>query len=500
MIPVGVKRNNKTGKLYQAKGIWIATALGGPLATGYLMWYNFKQLDESEKATNSIIISLGVTFLITALLFVLPESIVDKIPSYLFTSAYLGVAIPLVNQQQGEALKRHLKNNGEFESNWKAAGVGILAALYFIIVFILYAIPVLDFFETTSLNVAPVKQENWFSIDWFYPSKLKSFDWANPLWFYAILAIPFLFILRWLITNQFNQKLPVALTKKDLKSDPITYLRFIPPFFFIISLLLIITSLARPQTTNEQVEQWSEGIDIVLNIDISESMQIMDFLPNRLEAAKEVAHDFVSGRFQDRIGLVIFSGDALPSCPLTTDYGLLYELIDDIDFDKIESRGTAIGNAITSGINFLRESESESKVMILMSDGDNTAGNVDPITAANLANAYNIKMYVIAIGREGKVPFGTDFFGRPRLVENTFDESTLREIAKIGNGNFYRVSDKEALVQVFDEIDQLEKAEIKETRYKDTNDFYYVYLKWATVFLLLWLLTKSTFVTNVLTD
>ncbi len=340
---------------------------------------------------------------------------------------------------------------------------------------------------------------SWFSPEWFSLVKLQSFDWGNPIWFYALPIIPIVFILSWLI-NRYSQKLPVALTKKDLKSDPITYLRFIPPIFFILSLGLIIVSLARPQTTNEQTEQWSEGIDIVLNIDISESMQIEDFKPNRLEAAKEVARNFVAGRFQDRIGLVIFSGDALPSCPLTTDYGLLYELIDEINFDKIENRGTAIGNAIASGINFLRESVSESKVMILLSDGDNTAGNVDPITAANLATAYNIKMYVIAIGREGKVPFGTDFFGRPRMVENTFDETTLKEIAKIGNGEFYRVSDKEALIQVFNEIDLLEKVEIKETRYKDTTDFYYVYLKWATVFLLLWLATKSTFLTNVLTD
>lgn len=344
------------------------------------------------------------------------------------------------------------------------------------------------------------KSANWFSFEWFLPERLQSFEWEQPIWFYALAIIPFLFLLRWLISNQFRQKLPIALTKKDLKSDPITYLRFIPPIFFILSIVLIITSLARPQTTNEQVEQWSEGIDIVINIDISESMRIEDFRPNRLEAAKEVARNFVGGRFQDRIGLVIFSGDALPSCPLTTDYGLLYEMIEDIDFDKIESRGTAIGNAITSGINFLRESVSESKVMILLSDGDNTAGNVDPITAANLANAYNIKMYVIAVGRDGKVPFGTDFFGRPRMVENQFDETTLREIAKIGKGKFYRVSNKDALIGVFDEIDQLEKAEIKETRYKDTTDFYYIYLKWATVFLLLWLVTKSTFVTNVLTD
>ena len=109
-------------------------------------------------------------------------------------------------------------------------------------------------------------------------------------------------------------------------------------------------------------------------------------------------------------------------------------------------------------------------------------------------------MYVIAIGKEGKVPFGTDFLGRPRMVENQFDETTLREIAKIGNGNFYRVSDKDALAAVFNEIDQLEKAEVKETRYKETTDFYYIYLKWAATLLLMWLMTKSTFLTNVLTD
>lgn len=344
------------------------------------------------------------------------------------------------------------------------------------------------------------KSASWSSLEWFSPQKLQSFEWQQPEWFYALATIPLFFFLKWIISTQLKQKLPIALTKADLRSSPVTYLRFVPPVFFILSLALIIVSLARPQTTNEQVEQWSEGIDIVLNIDISESMRIEDFRPNRLEAAKDVANNFVSGRFQDRIGLVIFSGDALPSCPLTTDYGLLHEMIDDVNFEKIESRGTAIGNAITSGINFLREAISDSKVMILLSDGDNTAGNVDPITAANLANAYNIKMYVIAIGRDGKVPFGTDFFGRPRMVENQFDETTLREIAKIGNGKFYRVSDKDALIGVFNEIDQLEKAEVKETRYKDTTDFYYVYLKWAAIFLLIWLMTKSTFLTSILTD
>lgn len=341
---------------------------------------------------------------------------------------------------------------------------------------------------------------DWLSITWFYWSTLKSFDWEYPIWFLSLFLIPVLFFIRWLIAMGLKQKLPIALTKANLKSDPISYLRFIPAIFFVLSLILVVFSLARPQTTNEQVERWSEGIDIMLTIDISQSMQIEDFRPNRLEAAKEVARDFVGGRFQDRIGLVVFSGDAYSRSPLTTDYELLYTYIDDISFDLIESRGTAIGSALAVSTNRLRESESKSKVMILLSDGDNTAGNIDPITAAKLASAYNITIYVIAIGKEGRVPYGTDFFGRTRYVENTFDETTLREIAKIGEGNYYRVSDKQALIQVFEEIDQLEKAEIKETRYKDTNDYYTVYLRWAIIFLLLWLATKSTFITNVLTD
>ncbi|MEQ8473204.1 MAG: VWA domain-containing protein [Marinoscillum sp.] len=342
--------------------------------------------------------------------------------------------------------------------------------------------------------------DNWFSLSWFTWSKLQSFDWEQPLWFFALGGILLVFLLRWLILSRVRQRLPIALTKKDIKSDPISLVRFIPPVLFFIVLALIITALARPQSTNEQVEQWSEGIDIMLTIDISESMQIEDFKPNRLEAAKDVARNFVAGRFQDRIGLVVFSGDAFSRSPLTTDYELLNSYIDEISFDLIENRGTAIGSSLAVSTNRLRESDSKSKVMILLSDGDNTAGNIDPITAAKLAQAYDIKIYTIAIGKEGKVPFGTDFFGRPRYVENTLDETNLREIAQIGNGKFYRVSDKEALEQVFNEIDRLEKAEIKETRYKDTTDYYAVYLRWALLFLTLWLLTKSTFITNALTD
>jgi len=238
----------------------------------------------------------------------------------------------------------------------------------------------------------------------------------------------------------------------------------------------------------------------MLVVDTSESLQIEVFKPNRLESANTGALNFVDGRFQDRIGMVIFSGDAYSLSPLTTDYDLLKAYIADISFDLIENRGTAIGSALAVGTNRMRESDAKSKVLILLSDGDNTAGNIDPITAAKLANAYGIKIYTIAIGKEGRVPFGKDFFGRPRYVENTLDETTLREIASIGEGEFFRVSDNQALQDVFKLIDRYEKAEIKETRYLDTTDYYQVYLRWAVVFFLLWLGLKSTFMSNVLQD
>src|SRR6185369_8741320 len=159
-------------------------------------------------------------------------------------------------------------------------------------------------------------------------------------------------------------------------------------------------------------------------------------------------------------------------------------------FEMIESRGTAIGSALAVVTNRMRESESKSKVCILISDGDNTAGNIDPITSAELAAAYNIKMYTIVVGKEGLVPYGKDYFGRPTMVENTVDETTMRKIASIGSGEFFRVTDNQALENVFAKIDQYEKAEIKETRFKDTSDFYFIYLQWAIAFFLLWLLLK----------
>lgn len=340
----------------------------------------------------------------------------------------------------------------------------------------------------------------WYDLQWFMPGMFQNFQWESAYFLYLIPVVPLLFLLKALIGYKANQKLPVALPSKMLKTDWSSILRFIPSIFLMLSMILILVALARPQKSNEKVDQWTEGIDIMLIIDISESMQIQDFTPNRLEAAKKVATDFINGRFQDRIGVVVFSGEAYSLAPLTSDYKLLSEYIQDINFEMIESRGTAIGSALAVATNRMIASDSKSKVAILLSDGDNTAGNLDPETSARLANAYNIKLYTIAVGKEGRVPFGKDFFGRPRYVENNLDETTLRKIAEIGSGKFYRVTDNEALQNVFEEIDSLEKVEIKETRYKDTTDFYQIYLLWAMIMFLAWLLLKSTFMTNILQD
>ena len=340
----------------------------------------------------------------------------------------------------------------------------------------------------------------WYYPDWFYLSTFNDYNWGNFQMFFLGAAVLLAFLLRWVLRQRSAQKLPVAVPDKDIKTSLETIIRFLPDALMILAMAMIIVALARPQKTNEQVEQWTEGIDIMLAVDISESMKIEDFRPNRLEAAKRVARNFIDGRFQDRIGMAIFSGDAYSLSPLTTDYNLLKSLIEEIDFNKIKARGTAIGSALAVVTNRMLESESKTKVCILLSDGDNTAGNIDPITAAELARDKGIKVYTIAVGREGKVPFGKDFFGRPRMVENTLDETTLRKIAEIGQGKFYRVSDEQALAQVFQQIDQYEKAEIKESRFKNTTDFYQIYLSWAIALLLCWMLLKSTFISNVLLD
>jgi Ca-activated chloride channel homolog len=339
---------------------------------------------------------------------------------------------------------------------------------------------------------------NWFSLKWFNIFELFNYEWENQSILLLTLLIPLILIINYFFNK--NNFIEVSIPSSDLKKYRFSFLRLIPNTIFLLSVIFIIISLGRPQKSNEKVEKWSEGIDIMLVVDISESMQIEDFKPNRLESAKNVAKEFINGRFQDRIGLVVFSGESYSRCPLTTDYILLNEYVDEISFDLISSRGTAIGSAIAIATNRMRESTSKSKIMILLSDGDNTAGNIDPSTSAQIAKAYGIKIYSIAIGKNGKVPFGKDYFGRTRYVENSLDEKNLREIATITKGKFYRASNNTSLEKIFEVIDEFEKSEVKENRYKNTVDYYQYYLLWAIVLFLIYILIKSTFLNNIIKD
>jgi Ca-activated chloride channel family protein len=341
---------------------------------------------------------------------------------------------------------------------------------------------------------------DFFSWFWFLPETFKTFEWENLWALHLIWIAPLILVLRKFVKFLKNPVLELSLPGTVSQNNPWTYLRLIPGLMFILAVWMIVIALARPQKSNERVEQSTEGIDIMIVMDISESMDLQDFKPNRLEAAKETAIDFINGRFGDRIGMVIFSGEAYSLAPLTTDYALLTDLVKDISFNMMDAKGTAIGSALAAGTNRMRESESKSKVMILLSDGESNAGNVDPLFAAQLAAAMDIKIYTIAVGKDGMVPYGVDFFGRPQMVESYLDESTLREIAGIGNGEFFRASDDNALQQIFDQINTLEKAEILESRYKETTDYYRVYLFWGILLFLTWLGLKSTFFNNFLLD
>jgi Ca-activated chloride channel homolog len=327
---------------------------------------------------------------------------------------------------------------------------------------------------------------DWFSAEWLSWQTLRSFVWAEKLYLYAIGGIPILFLLRWLFYNRGQQKLGLSLTRPQLQTSWVSYLRFIPALLFSLGIVCVCLSLARPQRVRESKEQFSEGIDIMLAMDISESMLATDLSPNRLDAAKNVAHEFVKGRFQDRIGLVVFAGEAFSICPLTTDYEMLNQYLDDINSNLIKTTGTAIGSALATCINRLREVPNKSKVAIILSDGDNTAGTLDPLTATDLAQSFGIKVYTIAVGGAGE--------------DVKVDESTLREIAKEGNGQFFRATDNQTLKNIFEQINRLEKVKVKDNVYRDVEDFYYIYLNWAVVFLLAAFFFKNTFIGNILED
>lgn len=251
--------------------------------------------------------------------------------------------------------------------------------------------------------------------------------------------------------------------------------RYILPVLRTLAIVLLAFALARPQSGRKGQEVSSEGIDIMLVLDISGSMKAEDFKPhNRLHVAKEVIKEFIGGRQSDRIGLVVFSKQSFTQCPLTLDYGVLFNFLDQVDFGMIEDR-TAIGLAIANAVNRLRESDAKSKLVILLSDGRNNAGEIDPITAAQTAKAMKVKIYTIGAGKPGRAPIPVDhpIFGKRYVwAETEIDETTLREIARITGGEYFRAKDEEALSRIYKQISQMEQTEIKVKEYLQYNELF----------------------------
>ena len=258
----------------------------------------------------------------------------------------------------------------------------------------------------------------------------------------------------------------------------IYYKILIPEILILLSAILLVFALARPQLGNVNRDIKKNGIDIMLALDISGSMQLNDFKPNRLEASKAVAKDFVQGRQQDRIGLVVFAGESFLQCPLTTDYDIVSELISDMEIVPQSLDGTAIGLAISNCINRLRDTEAKSKVVILLTDGENNAGDIDPMTAAKFASDFNIKIYTIGMAGSGGVTQQGFFSQRiPPL-----NDRLLKAISEETGGRFYRADSEEKLKEIWAEISSLEKTEINARQYMDWDERYFFFLLFALIF------------------
>ena len=239
----------------------------------------------------------------------------------------------------------------------------------------------------------------------------------------------------------------------------------------MLALAFIILALARPQSSISRQDVSVEGIDIVIALDISSSMLAEDFQPNRLEAAKSIASDFVNGRPNDRIGLVAFSGEAFTQCPLTTDKNILTELFRQLKSGMIED-GTAIGDGLATAVNRLRESDAISKVIILLTDGENNRGNIDPLTAGEIAKKMGVRVYTIGVGTHGmapypfKTPFGTQY----QNIEVKIDEKLLQDIAQMTGGKYFRATNNTTLRDIYAQIDKLEKSRIDVSEFHNRID------------------------------
>ncbi|NNE70230.1 MAG: VWA domain-containing protein [Rhodothermales bacterium] len=321
------------------------------------------------------------------------------------------------------------------------------------------------------------------------------YPFAQPAWLWLLLAIPlFLGWRLWKSRSESGLQFSTTRLAAGVKPTLRVYLRHTPMVLRSLAVALGILALARPQERNVTRERFAEGVDIMMVLDTSTSMRAEDFRPNRFEAARQVGAEFIDGRTSDRVGLVVFAAKAYTQAPLTLDYNFLLSMLNEVEVGVIED-GTAIGTALAMAVNRLKDTAATSKVIILLTDGQNNRGELSPETAAEVAKTIGVRVYAIGVGARGEAPFVIDnpFVGRQRrMVKVEIDEEMLTQVAESTGGKYFRATNNEALREIYEEIGELEKTRIEERVYTDYEERYPYYLVPAFLLLLLELSLSNT--------
>ena len=332
---------------------------------------------------------------------------------------------------------------------------------------------------------------------------MSGLEFASSYFLYGLIIIPLLVV--WYIFAGRKNKAYVKFSDTSFFNGmPRSWRIYARHILFVIemcALALLIIALARPQSSSKSQKINVEGIDIVLTIDLSSSMLAQDLKPDRLEAAKNISADFVKGRPEDRMGLVVFASETFTQVPLTTDHGMLLNMMKDMKCGMLED-GTAIGDGLASSVSRLKDSEAISKVVILLTDGDNNAGSIDPATAAEMAKLFGIRVYTIGVGTRGTAPYPvqTPFGGiQYQQIPVTINEPLLQQIADETGGKYYRATSNEKLEQIYDEIDQLERSKIEINEFTRVHEEFLPFVLIGLALLLLGFILKNT-VFKTLTD
>lgn len=318
----------------------------------------------------------------------------------------------------------------------------------------------------------------------------------HPQLLWLLLLLPALLIIYivWRRRQQASLRVPSLLFISDVRGGLRVYLRHVLFALRLLALGLIIIALARPQSSSSWSEDRVEGIDIMLTMDISTSMLAMDFQPNRVEAAKEVAMRFIANRPNDNIGLVVFAGESFTACPLTQDHATLINRLREMTTGIIADQ-TAIGSGLATAISRLKDSKTKSKVIILLTDGANNTGNISPKMAADLAKTFGISIYTIGVGSgagEAPYPIQTPLGTVVRNMPVDLDEPTMQQIADVSGGAYFRATDNESLAAIYKKIDQLEKTKLSTRNYHTIYEEFFIFVLAAAFLLLLEYLLRST--------